>query len=143
MLNGNGNGDGHDGDGVATVHGEQSATTPQAAPPAPAAAPPQSKRSQVRVTREEAAPVKALGDGGSSEEEVFVRARDSLGSKRLTQKLRSTLQVAAADLARRKLIAVEDGEMFLLPGGRYADLQVSGTSSTPRPSAYGRRRYSG
>ena len=140
MLNGNGNGDLHADDGAEVPETAVAISPRPTPPPASSRAP---KIAQVRVTREEAALLKAIADGASGEEDVFVHARDALGSKRLTQKLRSTLERAAADLARRKLVAIEDGEMFLLPGGRFSEFQVSGTSAPPRPSPYGRRRYSG
>jgi very-short-patch-repair endonuclease len=131
-LNGNGEGDVDAEDGVAPA--------PPNLPSPPVAGAADSRQSQQHVTEEEAAIVKALTEGSAKEEDVFVRARDLLGSKRLTQKLRSTLQRATADLARRKLIAIEDGELFLLPDGRSAQLQVSGTSAVDHH--YGRRRYS-
>jgi very-short-patch-repair endonuclease/KaiC/GvpD/RAD55 family RecA-like ATPase len=96
---------------------------------------------QQRVTREEAALVNAIREGGTTEEDVFVRARDLLGSQRLTQKLRATLQRAAADLTRRHLIAAEDGEYFLLPDARSAPMVISGTSVPRRTTSRGYRRY--
>ena len=98
--------------------------------------------SRERVTREEAALIEVLRDGGSNEEDVFLKVRDLLGRKALTQKLRGTVRDAAADLTRRKLIASEDGEYFLLPEGRTAQLQVFGTSAaTIRRWSSGSRRY--
>jgi hypothetical protein len=123
-----------------------STASPTTAVTAPAQ--PFSRGSQQRVTREEAALVNALREGGSTEEDVFVRARDLLGSQRLTQKLRLTLQGAAAELSRRKLITSEDGEYFLLPAGRAAQLIVTATSISRasvgrgrRPAYRGRYRY--
>jgi very-short-patch-repair endonuclease len=111
-------------------------------PPATAAiapAHPFSRGPQQRVTREEAALVNSLREGGSTEEDVFVRARNLLGSQRLTQKLRLTLQGAAAELSRRNLITSEDGEYFLLPAGRAAELVVTGTSARRSSAVRGRR----
>jgi len=123
--------------GVDDINGDLMVSAQASAAPTISAIPPVS---QQRVTREEAALVNALREGGSTEEEVFVRVRDQLGSQRLTQKLRLTLQSAAAELTRRKLITAEDEEYFLLPAGRSAQLFVSGTSATKRSSAVGTRR---
>jgi restriction endonuclease-like protein len=99
--------------------------------------------SQQRVTREEAALIDALRDGGAHEEDIFLRVRDLLGRKVLTQKLYGTLRDAAADLTRRRLIASEYGEYFLLPEGRMAQLQVYGTSAASiRRWSSRARRYS-
>jgi len=100
--------------GVDDINGDLMVSAQASAAPTISAIPPVS---QQRVTREEAALVNALREGGSTEEEVFVRVRDQLGSQRLTQKLRLTLQSAAAELTRRKLITAEDEEYFLLPAG--------------------------
>jgi very-short-patch-repair endonuclease len=123
-------------------------TTTLPATAAIAPAHPFSRGPQQRVTREEAALVNALREGGSTEEDVFVRARNLLGSQRLTQKLRLTLQGAAAELSRRNLITSEDGEYFLLPAGKAAELVVTGTSARRssadrgrRPTYRGRYRY--
>jgi hypothetical protein len=114
---------------------------PTTATPPPTAvivpAQPFSRGPQQRVTREEAALVNALREGGSTEEDVFVRARDLLGSQRLTQKLRLTLKGAAAELSRRKLITSEDGEYFLQPDGE----RRSWSSPVPAPDAH--RPYEG
>jgi hypothetical protein len=132
-----------DGEVVTPPPIEASPTTAVAAP-----AQPFSPGPQQRVTREEAALVNALREGASTQEDLFVRARDLLGSQRLTQKLRLTLQGAAAELSRRKLITSEDGEYFLLPAGRAAQLVVTGTSVKrasvgrgQRPAYRGRYRY--
>jgi very-short-patch-repair endonuclease len=86
--------------------------------------------------------ITALKEGHSAEEDVFLRARDLLGSQRLTQKLRRTLRVAMSDLARRNLATIEDGEYFLLPAGRSATLNVQERRIAHRRTSYrGRRRW--
>ncbi len=80
------------------------------------------KREQ--VTHEQAALIEALKEGLSEEVDLFLRVRDLVGSKRLTQRLRRAFESAASDLARRKLLTIEDGEWFLLPAGREATLSV-------------------
>jgi very-short-patch-repair endonuclease len=90
------------------------------------------------VTEEGAALINALKEGRSAEEDLFIRVRDLLGRQRLTQRLRLSLQVAAAELARRKLIAIEDGEYFALPAAREATLVTDSTSFTGRRRSYRR-----
>ncbi len=77
-----------------------------------------------RLSHDQMALLSALKEGYSDEEEVLRRARDLLGAQRLTQKLRHRLLFAASDLARRKLIAIEDGEYFVLPAGREAAVEI-------------------
>jgi hypothetical protein len=92
------------------------------------------------VSREQRAVVEALKEGNTSEEAVFLAARDHLEASRLTQKLRGSLRLAAADLASRGLIAIEDGEYFILEAGRDAKYATrrSPSASTLRRS---QRRY--
>jgi very-short-patch-repair endonuclease len=97
-----------------------------------------SKESQIRglqtvtVTKEEQALIEALRHGSGAEAEVFLRARDLLGSQRLTEKLRNTLRHTAIDLARRRLLAIEEMEYFLLPAGRNASLVLRPVIQAPR-----------
>jgi very-short-patch-repair endonuclease len=87
------------------------------------------------VSREQRALVDALQDPGPGDEDsVFTRARDHLEAGRLTQKLRRALRIAASDLAYRGLIAIEDGEYFILETGRQARY------ATRRAPSAGRRR---
>jgi hypothetical protein len=91
------------------------------------------------VSREQRAVIEALRLGHTSEEDVFLAARDHLEASRLTQKLRGSLRLAAGDLASRGLIAIEDGEYFILEAGREAKFATrrSSSASARRP----RRRY--
>ena len=96
----------------------------------------------ISVSREQEALISALKEGLSAEEDVFKRSRDLLGSKRLTQKLRRTLHSALPELAKRNLIAIEDGEYFLLANGREATFSVRPVYRRPRGTYHGRyRRY--
>jgi len=88
------------------------------------------------VTREQAALLEALKEGLSAEKDVFLRVRDLLGSQRLTQKLRRTLQVASSDLARRRLVTIEGGEYFVLPAGREAAAVTRPVAKAPRSRRY-------
>lgn len=92
------------------------------------------------VTPGQTALLSALREGSTAEEDVFLRTRDLLGSQRLTQRLRQSLTAAAADLARRGLVAVEDGEYFILPAGREAQLVVHTPPRERKPRSYGGRR---
>lgn len=88
------------------------------------------------VSREQRAVIEALKAGHTSEENLFLAARDHLEAARLTQKLRSSLRLAAADLASRGLIAIEDGEYFILEAGREARYATRRSTATAA-----RRRY--
>ena len=74
------------------------------------------------VNRDQAILIDALNAGHCIEDDVFRYARDQLGLQRLTQKLRARLRSSMTDLSRRGLIAIEDGEYFVLPKGRSATL---------------------
>jgi len=91
-----------------------------------------------RVTPEQAALLAVLKAGLSAEEDVFLGARDALGSKRLTQKLRGTLHRALSDLAGRQMVVIEDGEYFISQAGSQAELI---TVATVRRRRYPRRTY--
>lgn len=92
------------------------------------------------VSREQAELLSALKQGHTAEEDMFLLVRDKLGSKRLTQKLRRTLRTALSDLARRRLVAIEDGEYFLLPAGREATLVIRNATRAPWRRYRGRYR---
>jgi very-short-patch-repair endonuclease len=125
-----------DGGGEASVDrgsAPRAAITGPELPVTPASRPRTGGREREWVSREEAALLEALKEGLSAEEDVFLRVRDLLGSRRLTQKLRRALQLATSDLARRKLIAIEDQEYFVLPAGRDAtpEPRVATASNPP------------
>ncbi len=83
-----------------------------------------------KVSHEQARLIEALKEGHPAEDELFLRVRDLLGAQRLTKKLRQNLQEALSDLVRRKLVAIEDGEYFMLPSGRDARLAIAPASRT-------------
>ncbi len=93
----------------------------------------------LRVTREQAALVEALRRGLRAEDEVFRFAREQLGFKRLGSNIRSSLVASATRLNHMGLLVIEDGEYFLTPAGRSADLRVP---PGPPPRAPARRRTS-
>lgn len=88
------------------------------------------------LSREQTALLEALKEGRSEEDDVLRRVRDMLGSQRLTQKLRQRLNRALFDLASRNLIAVEDGEYFLLPEGRKVILELSSAAGAHQRRIY-------
>ena len=118
------------------------AEEPVAAPPTAfvqEASPP--KRKQYRLNREQEAIVEALNRGMRAEEDILRFCRDRLGYGRLGSRIKERILLAAGNLARQGLIVIEDGEFFLTPDGRRADIRVvapppSVRRSTPR----GRRR---
>jgi len=100
------------------------------------AAPPAPTGSRIEpITREQAAILEAMKNGMSDEEAVLRRVRETLGFQRLGKRVRASLVASAGDLARRGLLAIEEGEYFATAKGRSAEFQVTGTSS-------GRRRAS-
>jgi very-short-patch-repair endonuclease len=117
--------------GSATDDGEESGTAEiKPRPLIPASTLASAVGQREWVNREQAALIDGLNAGHSAEDDVFRYARDLIGSRRLTQKLRMTLQSSMADLTRRGLVAVEDGEYFVLPKGRAATLLLR-SSGTP------------
>lgn len=91
------------------------------------------------VNREQAALIDGLNAGHTAEEDVFRYARDLIGSRRLAQKLRMTLQSSMAELTRRGLVSVEDGEYFVLPKGRSATLLLRSSGTPHKRRGYQRR----
>jgi REase_MTES_1575 len=138
---------GEDDDGYAEVSGDDAQTldtlpvAPQV-PNSPLVSPTDDSSKRVWVSCEQAALLEALKEGLSAEEDILLRVRDLLGSKRLTQKLRRTLHIALSDLARRRLVAIEDGEYFLLPAGREATFIIRAAEKEPRRRYRGRRHSS-
>jgi hypothetical protein len=95
---------------------------------------------RVPISREQAALIQALKEGLSTEDETFIRVRDLLELKRLTQKLRKTLHMAVSDLAKRGFITSEDGEYFLLPAGRKGKFITDAADNSPRQTYRSRYR---
>jgi very-short-patch-repair endonuclease len=96
-----------------------------------------------RVSRQQRAIIEGIRSGLHGEEDVLRFARDELSYKRLGPRIRSNLLAAAVGLNHLGLVVIEDGEYFLTPLGRTAELRVladpaSRTSSRRRPP---RRRY--
>lgn len=88
------------------------------------------------VSTYEAAVLKALRGGVADREQVLRIARDHLGHKALGSRIRASIESAISSLQARKLVAVEESELFATGDGKDAALSVSAS----RPSR--RRRYS-
>ena len=72
------------------------------------------------VTSYEAAIIKALKGGLKERESVLKSASEHVGRTRLTPQLRIILEAAVAKLEARKLVLMEDGEIFLAGVARTA-----------------------
>lgn len=105
-----------------------------------------------RATREQAAVVEALRSGLRTEEDVLRFARAQLGYKKLGSRIRESLLLGARQLNHAGLLVIEDGEYFLTPDGRSAELRViapvvvrrspaRSSRSYPRRRSYGSYRY--
>jgi len=116
-------------------------------------APTRGRSKAQRVTREQAALIEGLRQGLSSEPDVLRFAREKLGYKRLGSRIRESLLFSAGRLNHMGLLVVEDGEYFLTPTGRDAELRVlpgptrrssaarSSNTRGRRRSGYGSHRY--
>lgn len=98
---------------------------------------------QLAVSSYEAAVVTALKAGNRDHEAVLRAARAELGFARLGSRVRWSIEQAVKALERRKLVVVEDGELFLNEEGRSAVLPAipkrGVTAALPRRRS--RRRY--
>ncbi|MGQ0668370.1 MAG: topoisomerase DNA-binding C4 zinc finger domain-containing protein [Actinomycetota bacterium] len=79
----------------------------------------------IAVTREQDAIVQAVRTGLTDEEEVLKRASQLLGNRRLGKRIRTNLELSASELNHLGLLAVEEGEYFLTPLGREAQITPS------------------
>lgn len=101
------------------------------------------------VSADQGAMMAALKEGHRDEESVLRAARVELGYQRLGPRIRERLLVAARQLTQLGLIAIEDGEYFLTPEGRSAELRITPaaqakkTSRTSKRSSSPHRRRSG
>jgi very-short-patch-repair endonuclease len=77
-----------------------------------------------RVTREEGLIMEVVGGGIVDQDDVLRAVREALGYKRLGKRIRDSLFMAARNLNHRGLLEMEEGEFFLTPDGRSAELQL-------------------
>lgn len=82
------------------------------------------RQKKYSVNQHQAAVVEALRQGLRAEEEVLRFARERLGYKRLGSRIRDSLVASAARLNHMGLLVIEDGEYFLTPIGRSAELRL-------------------
>jgi very-short-patch-repair endonuclease len=107
------------------------------APASPASVAPKQK---LAVNAAELAVIEALQAGVSGKEEVFRLARARLGFGRLGSKVRASLDEAAASLATRAVIRIEEDEFFF----SNSEMRTSGfeVPAPLAPKAYRGNRYS-
>lgn len=107
---------------------------------APASSASVAPRRKIAVNAAELAIIEALQAGVSGKEEVFRLARAGLGFGRLGSKVRASLDKAAASLAIRAVIRIEEDEMFFSNRDmRTSDFEVP---APPAREAHRRNRYS-
>lgn len=110
-----------------------------------------------KVSAEQYELIEGLREGLHLEDDLLRFARDRLGYKRLGSRIRDGLIGAAHSLNRMGLVVIEDGEYFLTPVGRSAELQLQTnpvmwrrpprrrtykrSQRRPRYSSYRYRRY--
>jgi very-short-patch-repair endonuclease len=101
---------------------------------------PEGKKAKAHVSAEGAAIMAALAEGNRLEEDVFRFARIAMGYQRLGPRIRRSFVSAANKLIREGLVAIEDGEYFLTPDGRNADVRAGARAYQPS-TGYRRRGY--
>jgi very-short-patch-repair endonuclease len=108
--------------------------------PASYAEEPAPSRTRYDLNREQGAIVEALHQGMRAEADVLRFCRDRLGHGRLGPRIKESILLNAGRLARQGIIVVEDGEFFLTPDGRSADIRVVAPRPVLRQAPRGRRR---
>ena len=98
------------------------------------------ERKRYSLDREQGSIIEALHHGMRLETDVLYFCRDRLGYGRLGPRIKEGLLLAAGKLERLGLIAIEEGELFLTPAGRNADVRVVTSRSVPTSRSRGRRR---
>jgi very-short-patch-repair endonuclease len=98
----------------------------------------------IAVDSYEAAVLRALRGGEADRENVLRAARIHLGYKALGTRIRASIESAISSLQLKKLIAVEEAELFAIGDGKDAMLSVAAPRFSSRRRYYGgrlRRRY--
>lgn len=93
----------------------------------------------ISVTPDEAAVLRALRDGHRDREAVLRAARNYLGKKTLGSRIRGSLEAAISALQSRRLLAIEESELFAVGDGRAAALSVVTPRTSSRHRSYRRR----
>jgi len=89
----------------------------------------------LKVSKYEGAVLEALRAGARERTEVLTSARVQLGKVRLGPAIRRSLEDSVGSLQMRRLVTIEDSELFLTQESRTASLAVSA------PARAGGRRY--
>jgi very-short-patch-repair endonuclease len=93
------------------------------------------------VTSYEAAIIKGLKAGLKERQTVLKSAAEHVGRTRLSPQLRRSLEDAVATLEARKLVLIEDGELFLAEDARIASFLIRDSpSQMPSRTQQGRSR---
>ena len=93
----------------------------------------------ITVNSYEAAVLKALRGGAADRENVLRAARIHLQYKALGSRIRASIESAISSLQARKLVAVEESELFAVGDGKDAMLSVVAPRYSSRRRYYGRR----
>jgi very-short-patch-repair endonuclease len=93
----------------------------------------------ISVNSYEAAVLKALRGGAADRENVLRAARIHLQYKALGSRIRASIESAISSLQARKLVAVEESELFAIGEGKDAMLSVAAPRYSRRRRYYGRR----
>jgi len=105
-----------------------------------------------KLTAFESAVVVAVQDGNHAKDDVLRAAREKLGYKRLGSTIKARLDVAISGLVQKKLLYIEDLELYLSQSVSEASVQVNYVRpvyKTPynpyraRGRSKGQRRYYG
>lgn len=98
----------------------------------------------ITVNSYEEAVLRALRGGAADRENVLRAALIHLGYKALRSRIRASIESAISSLQARKLVAVEESELFAIGDGKDATLSVAAPRFSRRRRYYGgrsRRRY--
>jgi very-short-patch-repair endonuclease len=104
--------------------------------------PPSASGKAYSVSAYQGAIVQAMRADNRDTEAVLRAARIALGYSRLGPRIREGLLLASRQLSQMGLIAVEDGEYFLTPEGRAAQLHVQAVVKPQRSRSGYRKRAS-
>lgn len=103
--------------------------------------PPTTNGHKLQVSPYEAAILHALRQGVKDKDTVLKTARDHIGHTRLTASLRHTFENAIRVLVQRRLISLEEGELFETEGARGASIVTSVLPTLLRSRSYSRARH--
>src|SRR5262249_2516376 len=123
---------------------ESSAEPPRLETSSPVASAAVASTKAITVNAYEAAVLKALRGGAADRENVLRAARIHLEYKALGSRIRASIEGAISALQARKLIAIEESELFAIGDGKDATLSITAPRFSRRRRYYvgrSRRRY--